>query len=175
MLFTCLNTERLLLKNIAEDDKEFIFSQFSNDSVNKHLFDAEPMKDIAEAEELIRFYRMPEPRGQHRWILVRKEDGVKIGTCGFHCYDRKNRRMDVGYDLDPAYWGRGYMLEAMREIISFAKAQMDVDEISACIHTENQPSIRLIEKLGFVQTGSELVSFRGREYPHFRYTLYEAP
>jgi hypothetical protein len=44
MLFTCLNTERLLLKNIAEDDKEFIFSQFSNDSVNRHLFDAEPMK-----------------------------------------------------------------------------------------------------------------------------------
>ncbi len=172
MLFTDLATERLWLKSIAMEDKEFVFSQFSNDTVNRHLFDAEPMKTIAEAEELICFYTMPEPRRQHRWILVRKEDGVKMGTCGFHCYDRISRRIDVGYDLDPAYWGRGYMLEAMREILFFAKTQMDLKEISACIHAENQPSILLIEKLGFVRTGSEQVSFRGKEYEHFRYSLY---
>lgn len=172
MLFTDLSTERLRLKSIAGDDKEFVFRQFSNDIVNKHLFDAEPMKDISEAEELIRFYRLPEPRGQHRWILVRKEDGTKMGTCGFHCYDRPNGRTDVGYDLDPAYWGRGYMLEAMREIIAFAKDQMGVKEISACIHTENLLSIRLADKLGFIKTGSEQVPFQGKEYLHFRYTLF---
>jgi ribosomal-protein-alanine N-acetyltransferase len=172
MLFTDLDTERLWLKSIAMEDKEFIFSQFSNDTVNKHLFDAEPMKVLAEAEELIRFYRMPEPRGQHRWIIVRKEDGTKMGTCGFHCYDKLNRRTEMGYDLYPSYWGRGYMLEAMRVIISFAKAHMDVNEMNACIHAENQPSIRLIEKLGFIRTGSEQVAFRGKEYQHFRYSLY---
>jgi ribosomal-protein-alanine N-acetyltransferase len=172
MFFTDLDTERILLKSISMEDKEFIFRQFSNDIVNKHLFDAEPMNALSEAEELIRFYTMPEPRGQHRWILIRKEDGVKMGTCGFHCYDRPNKRTEVGYDLDPAYWGCGYMLEAMHKIISFAKASMDIMEISACIHTENQPSIHLVKKLGFINTGFEQVSFRGIEYPHLWYTLY---
>ncbi len=35
MLFNELETERLFLKNINIDDKDFIFSQFSDDVVNK--------------------------------------------------------------------------------------------------------------------------------------------
>jgi hypothetical protein len=48
-LFTDLETERLLLKNIGLDDQEFILSQFSNDTINRYLFDAEPMTEAMQA------------------------------------------------------------------------------------------------------------------------------
>ena len=70
LLFTDLETERLLLKSIALDDKGFILSQFSNDTINRYLFDAEPMTSLDDATELINFYMQPEPRLQHRWVIV---------------------------------------------------------------------------------------------------------
>lgn len=51
MFFCNLETERLILKNIAQEDRNFIFSQFSDDVVNKYLFDAEPLTDIIGADE----------------------------------------------------------------------------------------------------------------------------
>ena len=110
MLFRELETDRLLLKNISSDDREFIFSQFSDSKVNEFLFDAEPLIDIQGADEIIDFYIQPEPRWQHRWILVKKDDGIKMGTCGFHCWDIDSEACDVGYDLKQVYQGKGYKL-----------------------------------------------------------------
>ena len=119
MLFRELETERLLLKNISMDDREFIFDQFSNESINQYLYDAEPLVDIQGADEIIDFYLEPEPRAQHRWILISKE-GTKIGTCGFHCWNTSEGICDIGYDLNPNYHNKGYMNEAINAILRFA-------------------------------------------------------
>jgi len=95
-----------------------------------------------------------------------------MGTCGFHCWDQTNCKVEVGYDLKEEFWGNGYMHEAMKEIINFAKNQMYVNEIYACISTENQKSIRLVENLGFVLSSSSVEVFRGKEYLHNIYSLY---
>lgn len=87
MLFKELETDRLLLKNISKEDNTFILSQFSDNDVNTYLYDAEPIMDITEADDLINFYTQPESQGQNRWILIRKSDGTRMGTCGFHCFD----------------------------------------------------------------------------------------
>jgi len=172
MFFKELETDRLFLKNIAKIDRDFIFTQFSNHEVNQHLFDAEPLADIHGADEIIDFYIQPEPKNQHRWILVRKEDGEKIGTCGFHCWDKVAGCCDVGYDLFPVFERKGYMNEAMQAIIEFAKTDMKINHINACIYIDNIKSIKLAEKLGFAfkdQMKDEI--FRGEKYPHKILTL----
>jgi [ribosomal protein S5]-alanine N-acetyltransferase len=140
--------------------------------VSKYLFDAEPLTDMQGADEIITFYIQPEPRLQHRWIIVRKSDGKKMGTCGFHCWNQKECKVEVGYDLKEEFWGNGYMQEAMKEIIAFAIAEMRIKEIRACIYIDNQKSIRLAEKLGFVLSGTSYELFRDKEYLHNRYSLY---
>ncbi|GAP12577.1 acetyltransferase [Longilinea arvoryzae] len=171
MLFTEIETDRLILKNIGTDDRDFIFAQFSDDVVNRYLFDAEPLSDLQGADEIIAFYTQPEPRSQQRWILVRKTDGAKVGTCGFHCWNPPEGKVEVGYDLREAFWGNGYMQEAMQAILAFAREKMHVKKIDACIAVENQRSIRVVEKFGFVRSGSTTLVFRGREYPHHIYSL----
>ena len=171
MSYNNIETDRLVLKNIDSGDREFIFSQFSDGDINKYLFDAEPLTDISEADEIIQFYLEPEPRPQHRWIIQRKADGVKMGTCGFHCWSIKDSKVEIGYDLKKEFWGNGYMFEALSGIIEFAKVSMDIKEINACIYTGNHNSINLATKLDFVLTGSKYELFRGKKYLHSIYSL----
>ena len=170
--FVDLETPRLLLRSIAPEDRDFMFRQFSDESVNRYLFDAEPMKSIEEADELIEFFRQPEPRAQHRWILVRKADGVPMGTCGFHCWNREQASSDVGYDMQEAYRGQGYMTEAMSAILAFARETMGLRYLMACIYPQNEPSVKLARRLGFLPTGEiRMEHFRGQEIPHDLYEL----
>lgn len=172
MLFNNLETERLFLDNIEINDREFIFSQFSDEVVNRYLFDAEPLVDISEADEVINFYTISEPRLQHRWVIRRKSDNRKMGTCGFHCWNQADGKVEVGYDLKEEFWGNGYMQEAMKAIIAFGIDEMRINEISACIYIDNQKSIRLVENLGFVLLDSIYQLFRSQEYLHNIYSFY---
>jgi ribosomal-protein-alanine N-acetyltransferase len=113
----------------------------------------------------------PEPRGYHRWVLVKKDNGARIGTCGFHCWDLESRSCDIGYDLHPDFWGKGYMGEALIEILGFAVNDMNVRTVDACIYEENEKSYMLAEKLGFLFRGKiKNEVFRGVNYPHMIFT-----
>ena len=172
MFFKELETNRLFLKSISPEDREFIFTVFSNDIVNEYLFDAEPLTDIQEADEIIGFYIQEEPREQQRWVLVRKSDGVKLGTCGFHCWDKSKSCCDVGYELLSDFWGMGYMNEAIQKILEFAQNDMKVSYINACIYVNNENSIKLIEKHGFIHKGEMKDEiFREEKFPHKIFTL----
>ena len=46
MFFCDLETDRLLLKNISSEDRDFVFNHFSNKVVNRYLFDEEPLSTM---------------------------------------------------------------------------------------------------------------------------------
>jgi [ribosomal protein S5]-alanine N-acetyltransferase len=166
VFFRELETKRMLLRNIAYEDRDFVLDQFSNVAVNTYLYDSEPLADIHDAEEIIEFYLQPEPRPHHRWILVTRE-GTKIGTCGFHCWNRSEGRCEIGYDLNPDFWGKGFMEEAIRAALRFAENDMKIRRVDACIYPENEKSLKLAERLGFEFTGeTRSLTFRGEEYLH---------
>lgn len=170
-MFKELETERLWLKNICYEDIEFVLEQFSNDDINRYLYDAEPMTELSEAQELIDFFTVPEPRGQHRWILVRKLDGTRLGTCGFHCWNPQQHSIETGYDLRKEYWGNGYMTEAMEAIIDYAETELGVKSMDAHIAIQNEKSISLVKKLGFEFYGkTENYHFHGNNYLHYVFT-----
>lgn len=56
MFFCDLETERLNLKNISTHDREFIFRQFSDDTITKYLFDEESLNSIDGADKIIKMY-----------------------------------------------------------------------------------------------------------------------
>lgn len=171
-MFRDLETERLRLKCIDYDDTAFFFRQFSNDEVNRYLYDAEPCASEDEAEKWISLFLEDEPRNQHRWVLVLKENGEKIGTCGFHRWNRETGEAEMGYDLQPLYWRKGYMTEALNEIVDFAFTEMNVKSIYAHISVDNTASQKTAEKLGFVKTGEQYFEeFHGEKYLHDIYAL----
>jgi [ribosomal protein S5]-alanine N-acetyltransferase len=170
-MFTNIETNRLILRNIDHSDRDLIFKEFQNDFINRYLFDAEPMTDISQADELIDFYTVIEPRKQNRWVLIDKTTNTKLGTCGYHLWNPDKKEVEIGFELMEPYNGKGYMLEAVKAIIEFAKHKMGVERINAIVYIENIKCIHLLERLGFVKVGEEETEFRGQIYLHFFYAL----
>lgn len=171
MEFSNLSTKRLILSSISEVDREFIFSQYSNEDVCQFLYDAEPFVFIEEADDLIDFYINGEPKLQHRWVIKRKSDGLKLGTCGFHCWDKSDNVVEIGYDLKREYWGKKYMFEALNEILRYLSEYMNVKTVFAEIFINNFRSINLVKNLGFEIHSKIYLDFNDKKYLHNRYFL----
>ena len=170
-MFTNLETSRLVLKCIDHSDRDFIFEEFQNDFINRYLYDEEPMTDISQADELIDFYTMVEPRKQNRWVLIDKTTNTKLGTCGFHLWDPDKKDVEIGFELMEQFNGKGYMHEAIEAIIEFASHEMKVERINAIAFFNNKNCIRLLERLGFLKVGEEETEFLGQIYLHDVYVL----
>jgi ribosomal-protein-alanine N-acetyltransferase len=170
-MFINIETKRLLLKCVDQSDREFIFEEFQNDFINDYLYDEEPMTDIEQADDLIDFYNMKEPRNQNRWVLINKLENKKMGTCGFHLWDRKKNIVELGFELMQQYNGKGYMAEAVEAIIEFARIKMKVNKIIAIVYIDNSKCKRLLERFGFIIVDKEECIFRGSMYLHDIYEL----
>lgn len=170
-MFVNIETERLHLKCIEKSDREFIFEEFQNDFINRYLYDEEPMTNIEQADRLIEFFSMNEPRNQNRWVLTNKDENIKMGTCGFHLWDRNKNTVEIGFELMPQYNGKGFMTEAVEALIEFARNKMDVNQIIAIVSINNRQCKRLLEKFGFIIVDKEECMFRGSMYLHDIYTL----
>lgn len=165
-MFVNIETKRLTLKCIDQSDRDFIFEEYQNDFITKYQYDEEPMTDIKEADDLIEFYNMKEPRNQNRWVIIDKNKKIKMGTCGFHLWDKERNEVEIGFELMEKYNGKGYMTEAVGAIIEFAKVQMKAGTIKAFVYVENDKCKRLLEGFGFEKAGKEECVFRGKIYLH---------
>jgi [ribosomal protein S5]-alanine N-acetyltransferase len=74
-------------------------------------------------------------------------EGQVIGTAGF------SKPPEIGYILHPAFWSRGFGREAVSAAIGFGFEALDLTVIEADVDPRNTASLRLLEKLGFRQTG----------------------
>ena len=122
--FPAIETERLILRQMTLEDTDFVFQHFSDPAVSRYLMDEPPVTEYAQAQEIIQFFLEPEEKTYNRWLMVRKSDHRSIGTCGFHKWDKRYFRAEIGYDLSPSFWGQGYMMEALRAVISNGFEQM---------------------------------------------------
>lgn len=103
------------------------------------------------------------------WLLraiVRAEPGVPretIGYLNFHAAPDEHGMVEIGYTLLPAARGRGYAIEAVRAAFDWAAERHGVRHFRASVAPDNERSLNLIGKLGFVQTGEQWDVEDGRE------------
>jgi len=150
-----LQSDRLQLRKLTLRDTPDIFEIYSNQEVMLYFDDRFAFEDVAEAEQMITEYDSA-IRDQYsmRWGIVLKESGKIIGTCGFHAISDYHKRIEVGYDLNRNYWGKGYMSEALSLIIGYAFGNSDVNRIEAFVEPPNTASGALLGRLGFRLEGT---------------------
>jgi len=92
---------------------------------------------------------------RYLFLIDRKPDNALIGTIHFSNVLRGNfQSCRVGYKLDQAHSGNGYMTEAMRAAMDFVFDQ-GLRTIVAYVLPTNDPSRRVLDKLGFRRDGIE--------------------
>ena len=171
--FVDLETERLYLRRFTLDDTPFVQEHFSDPRVCEYLVDADPIGVYTEAVALIEWYLNPERDTANRWMLVLKDSSTAIGTCGYHNWSRRNRSVEIGYDLSPGFWHQGYMNEALTRAIKYGFESMGLNRIQAFVHVRNEPSLRALSRLGFDKEGiiREKYLCRGQYHDHFCLSL----
>lgn len=144
--FPVITTERLRLRQLTHADAPAIKALFSDAQVLEFL--VEPPVELI--DWLNGHYKN---QVAARWGITLDGDDRVIGTVGFHRWDRQNRHADLGYDLMPAYWGRGYATEAARAVVDWCFERLNLHRMQADCTLGNVRSERTILKLGFLQEG----------------------
>ena len=91
-----------------------------------------------------------ELRGTGHWALEEKNSGQFVGTSGLHRPERNDwPGVEVGWTLNPDYWGRGYATEAGAAAVRYGFDQLKVDKLFSCILLDNYRSQAVAKRLGF--------------------------
>jgi [ribosomal protein S5]-alanine N-acetyltransferase len=96
-----------------------------------------------------------------RAMVVREPAPVVVGYIGFHS-GPEDGMVEVGYTVDPDHRRRGYAEEAVRALFDWARDQ-GVRRFRASVGPWNAPSLALVRKLEFVQTGVQWDELDGEE------------
>ncbi|MDM8533630.1 GNAT family protein [Clostridiaceae bacterium HSG29] len=142
-----LNTERLILKSVIIDNATEIFNYRSLEEVYKYQgFRPEKKEDVI---EFINKNVVDEINIPDTWIqlcIFIKESNNLIGDIGVHFIDDK--QVEIGYTLSPEFQGKGYAIEAIKEVINYIFKILKKHRITASVDPENMRSINLLEKIG---------------------------
>jgi ribosomal-protein-alanine N-acetyltransferase len=81
------------------------------------------------------------------WLILIRDENVGAGLLGFKGFPDEQGSTEIGYGIDPAYQGKGYMSEAVQALIDWAFTHPLCKAITAT-EVENPASKRLLERLG---------------------------
>ena len=81
----------------------------------------------------------------------------------------------VGYAMDEIYIGKGIVTEAVKMVVRFAFDQIGLHRVEAYVSTQNNASIRVLEKSGFQREGllRKLLYINGQWVDHYMYACLE--
>jgi [ribosomal protein S5]-alanine N-acetyltransferase len=152
-MFPKLETERLILRELIATDAQRIFDCFSSEDVTR-FYGMDAMTEVEQANQLIDLFSKNylEKRGI-RWGIELKESGQLIGTIGFNNWASRHMRAEIGYDLHPLFWSKGYASEAVNRVCNYGFHELGLTRIGAVVFIENEASNRLLIKLGFQHEG----------------------
>jgi len=150
--FPILTTERLTLRQLAIADEQEIFTLRSDAEINKYL-DRQVCSTIDDARSFIN--KVNENINKNislYWAVALSGSNILIGTICLFGFSDENNKCEIGYELLTNFQGKRIMKEAAEKVIDFAFNIINVREIEACLHKDNQKSVKLLEKLSFIKS-----------------------
>jgi ribosomal-protein-alanine N-acetyltransferase len=155
---TALKTSRLNLRPFSEGDLDDLSALMANSDFMRFslgLFSREQTTGFLE-----------KARGRDReglpsqFALIFRPDQKLIGYCGFFLQTVDDvEELEIGYRLDPSYWGHRIATEAARAVRDHAFDDLQLSHVISLIHPENITSHRMAEKNGMIPEKETI--FRG--------------
>ena len=148
-----LETERFILRKITLDDTDDMFEYAKNSAVTKYLTWS-PHPDKAYTFEYISYLQNRYKTGDFfDFAIVYKNSGKMIGTCGFTRFFFPHNGAEIGYVLNPDYFGNGIATEVVGRIIKYGFENLALERIEGKFMIENEASRRVMEKNGMIFEG----------------------
>ena len=149
-----LITERLILREFKKEDWPDVLA-YQSDPRYLRYYEWTERTPIA-VQEFVQMFldqQRAEPRLKFQLAITRKDNQQLIGNCGIRLKSAAAHEGDIGYELDPNYWGQGYTSEAARAMVTFGFSELSLHRIWSWCVADNVGSARVLDKLGMVLEG----------------------
>lgn len=145
-----LDTERLTLRELTEEDAGFILCLLNEPSFLQFIGDR-GVRTVADARD----YLLKGPMSSYQrlgfglYLVELRSARTPIGLCGLIKRETLDD-VDIGFAFLPEFWSKGYAFEAAAAVLAFGRDVLGLKRIVAIVSPENERSIGLLSRLGFV-------------------------
>ena len=145
-----LNTKRLTIRRLSLNDADLMLAILTDAAFKRYVGDR-GVNDLDAAKQYLQDNVLSSYRrdGFGMFRVARRSNDQAIGICGL-----VNREqlpgIDIGFAFLPEYCGAGFGYESAQAVLDYARIDLALPNVLAIVSPDNQPSIALLKKLGFV-------------------------
>ena len=142
-----LETARLVLREVTEEDAAPI-QAYRSDPAYPRFYDAshQTPDGVRQFISMLLDWQREQPRTKFQLAILVKETGSLVGNCGLRERSAGAAEADIGIELAPAAWARGYAREAMDAILRFGFEERKLHRLWAELVGGNDAAVRLVDK-----------------------------
>lgn len=145
-----LRTPRLILREFTADDWAATHA-YQQDPRYLRYYDRERVTE-REAQAFVYSFILwqgEHPRSKAQLAITLAKGGELIGNVGLRRDAAGDPVADMGYELSPTHWGRGFATEAVRALVGWGFGEWEgLERIHAHCIAENEASARVLRKAG---------------------------
>jgi RimJ/RimL family protein N-acetyltransferase len=148
-----IETERLILRTFTRDDFEALHAYQSRDDVVQWLLWGARTEDEVRAALQLKLasVSIADEGDVLALALTLKGTGELVGDVILQLVSAEQRCGEIGYIVHPDHRGRGYAVEACRELLRIAFEDLGLHRVIGRLEPRNVASGRVLEKLGMRQ------------------------
>ena len=149
-------TPRLLVRQYTAADANNFFSLNGDEEVMRHIRKTMNKEDSDKfLQQNIEFYKANPQLG--RWAVEEKESKKFVGSFALIPlpFQDEKHKMQLGYSLLPAEWGKGYATELTAIGRDYFFEHHSFDELHGITTVANVPSQKVLLKCGFKENGTK--------------------
>ena len=153
MKFEEIDTGRLILRKLTQECFDYIYAKMTQ-AEQLEILGLKSNEALLEEKEKYKKGLSTHNKKFLYYQLVDKKTKEVIGWCGFHTWYTDHNRAEIGYGLfDDNYKGQGIMTEVIALIVTYGFRNMGLERIEAFVSPNNEPSIKLLERMNFKKEG----------------------
>ena len=158
-----IKTERLLLLPWSNTYLDDLVRIYANPEVMRYISNGRPLNQDECLRISERWANLWDKYGYGPWAAINKKSGQWVGKVGLDLLDDwpKQDKWEVGWELEPDFWGQGLATEGGKMAVQFGFKQAKLKRIISPTHPENIASRRVVEKCGLIYQG--LIQWRGTQ------------
>ena len=143
-----LETSRLLLRKLRRDDAADMYQYASDPSVTRYLTWETHETELYTERYLTYILGRYRAGDFYDWAMEYRETGQMIGTCGFTSFCTEANSAEIGFVVNPSFWGRGLATEAVGEVLNFGFRRLGLHRIEARFIEGNDRSKAVMLRCG---------------------------
>ncbi len=149
-----LHTPRLVLREFRSSDFDAVHAYETNPETRRYeqvaiASEAETRRYLADSQA----WAEEQPRTRYRLAITIQPEDSACGRISLALNWPEIREWEIGWTVDPRFWGCGYATEAATAMLGFAFGALGAHRVVAFCNANNRASARVMEKLGMQQDG----------------------